>query len=291
MSDPQATDSEPRRGMGIDVALAPSLLPSVAHPAVYIVVDVLRATTTLAVLFERGCRLARVVRTVDEARVLRANGVPGLLVGEVGGLRPEGFDLGNSPREMDASLLGGQEIIFATTNGTRALHACVSPGADAILAGSFRNATAVAEAAVVAYERARGNLDRQVNARITSAKHPEDEANVVVVCAGLHGRPALDDTLCAGYLAERVATMAAERGHETRFLQAASIARLSLAGAQATGSLDQVFAAAPAARALERVGLGADVVECAEIDASRAVPEVVLPAAEGQPLIMRAAHV
>lgn len=287
---PHAASTSPAAaGVSIDVALAPSLLPPVTHPAIYIVVDVLRATSTLCVLFEGGCHLARVVRTVDEARTAKAQGVPGLLVGEVGGLRPEGFDLGNSPREMRTDIISGQEIVFATTNGTRALHACVSPEADAIFAGSFRNATAVAEAALeacVRVVRERGGREEQPeNVRWP---HPDDVANIIVVCAGLGNRPALDDTLCAGYLAERVAALAPTHGVEARLLQGARVASFCLDGAREREGLERAFAAAPAAVALERVGLGADVAECAAIDVSRAVPEVVLPAQTGEPLLMRA---
>lgn len=295
MTAPRPTGRAPHGTLGIDVALAPSLLPPVAHPRVYIAVDVIRATTTLSVLCDQGCQAARVVRTVAEAREARARGIPGLLVGEAGGLRPDGFDLGNSPREAATAPVATQDIIFATTNGTRALHACADAGADAIFAGSFRNATALAEAAVSAYERALairrsgGETDSENGSQSLTEERPEDVANIVVVCAGLGGRPALDDTLCSGYLAERIASVAAARGILTRLLQGARIATLALHGFPESTPLSEKLADAPAARLLASVGLGDDVAWCAEVDVSRSVPAVVMPSQAGEPLLMRAA--
>lgn len=292
-SAPGATKDTPPRAvaLSIDVALAPSLLPPAGYPAIYIVVDVIRATTTLSVLFDHGCQEARIVRTVAEARETRTRGDVGFLAGEEGGLRPDGFDLGNSPREAASAPVGGQAVIFATTNGTRALHACASPSATAIFAGSFRNASAVAEAAVTSYLQAL--RDRAAHALPSPSmqrhEHAEDVAHIVVVCAGLGGRPALDDTLCAGHLAEQVASVAAARGVRSRLLQGARIAALALRGVGSLSTLAEVLSTTPAARKLDSVGLGADLAWCAQIDTSRSVPAVVMPIEHGEPLIMRAA--
>src|SRR5581483_5165906 len=103
---------------------------------------VIRATTTLTVLLDGGCARVLVADGIPAGRTFAAAS-PGayLLAGEVGGLRPPGFDFGNSPVELASADLNGRAVVFSTTNGTRALHAC--RGAGAILAGALRNAQAV----------------------------------------------------------------------------------------------------------------------------------------------------
>lgn len=113
---------------------------------VCIVVDVLRASSTIVTLLERGCLRVVAAAHVDEARALKDR-LPGhLLCGESGGLPPEGFDYGNSPVEFSCLDLAGKSAILATTNGTRAL-AEVADTAAAVLVGCLLNLTAVVEAA------------------------------------------------------------------------------------------------------------------------------------------------
>ena len=87
----------------VDIALTPTLVPP-AHPsdgAVYVVIDVIRATTTLCALFERGARRVLIAPGIAESRSARERlGEGHLLAGEVGGARPPGFDLGNAPSEL-----------------------------------------------------------------------------------------------------------------------------------------------------------------------------------------------
>src|SRR5579884_190360 len=145
--------------LALDVALTPAFVspdPARRARSVYIVVDVVRATTTLSVMFDRGCARVLVAPSIAAARAAAASAsgsVPFLLGGESGGVAPPGFDFGNSPREYGAAQFAGRELIFVTTNGTRALHTC--EGGFAIFAGAFRTAGAVAEAAVEAALRAR----------------------------------------------------------------------------------------------------------------------------------------
>ena len=85
---------------------------------VVVVVDVIRAFTTAAIAFEGGASELVCAPSVPAARGLRRDE---LLVGEVGGLRPAGFDFGNSPAELAGARLKGRRLIHATTNGTRGL--------------------------------------------------------------------------------------------------------------------------------------------------------------------------
>jgi 2-phosphosulfolactate phosphatase len=143
------------------------------------VIDVIRATTTQSVILDRGAARILVASTVEEAKEA-AQKIPGrLLCGERNVQPVPGFDYGNSPVQFSQVDLTGRELIMTTTNGTRAFYACPS---DAIrLAGSFYNAEAVA---LKALEMAKGH-----------------GGNIRLVCSGELDYFALDDAVCAGYLA------------------------------------------------------------------------------------------
>jgi phosphosulfolactate phosphohydrolase-like enzyme len=102
----------------------------------------------------------------------------------------------------------------------------------------------------------------------------------VIVCAGRGGRPAFDDTLCAGYLAERIRVEAAAAGFATEYGDGARIA-CAVNAATATGTgrgsggLRGLLAEGDAGRAVLAVKLGADLDWCAAIDATRVVPAAV----------------
>jgi 2-phosphosulfolactate phosphatase len=146
---------------------------------VYIVIDVNRATTTQSVILDRGAARILVASTVEEAKEATQK-IPGrLLCGERNVQPVPGFDYGNSPVQFSQVDLTGRELIMTTTNGTRAFYACPS---DAIrLAGSFYNAEAVA---LKALEMAK-----------------DQGGNIRLVCSGELDYFALDDAVCAGYLA------------------------------------------------------------------------------------------
>ncbi len=270
----------------VDVLLTPAELGGellLGPSDVAIVIDVIRATTTLTVLFDGGCAGVLVAGDIPEARAFAA-AHPGayLLAGEVGGLRPPGFDFGNSPVELAAADVRGRDIIFSTTNGTRALRACAHAGA--ILAGSLRNAQAVCRAALrlalAAPETRVSGLTvdqpRQPSAGETASEAsvvPEQSApRVVIVCSGRLGRPAVDDTLCAGVLLEHLERLAAALGCALTLLDGAQLARSVAAG---TPALAVVLRASAAGQAVVKVGLEADLALCAAVNGSESVPRVV----------------
>lgn len=147
----------------------------------YIVVDVLRATTTIAVLFDRGVRDITVAASQELARTI-ASERDALLCGELGGLPPEGFDHGNSPVEFQNADVEGRHIVLFTTNGTRAF--CAVAGSGTVLSGALSNVTAVARAAVA-------------------------QDRVTVVCAGNAGgtRFALEDFAVAAQVVQTVLSL------------------------------------------------------------------------------------
>ena len=136
-----------------------------------IVVDVLRATSTIAQALAAGYRRVLCCADIDEARALRASLPDAIVGGERKAVRIDGFDAGASPREFLEPRAA--TLILSTTNGTSTILAAAAR-CDAVLLGSLLNLDAVAAAA-----RASG-------------------ADVAVLCAGFQGAFALDDAYCAG---------------------------------------------------------------------------------------------
>ena len=146
---------------------------------IYIVIDVMRATTTITVMFDQGAKQVLAAQTLEQA-LEAGRKLPGrLLCGERHTKTPPGFDYGNSPAQFSQLDLSGRELILTTSNGTRALFAC--PQQSTILAGCFYNASAVTARAITLAEKQGGDI--------------------AIVCAAEYGYFALEDTACAGYLA------------------------------------------------------------------------------------------
>jgi 2-phosphosulfolactate phosphatase len=165
--------------MRVDVAFTPG--ESFSAP-VAVVVDVIRATSTIAQALASGYPRVLCCAELEEARALRAELGEGLLGGERNAVRIEGFDVGASPREF---VQGSSEtLILSTTNGTQAILTAAAR-AEEVLLGSLLNLGAVAAAV-----RERGR-------------------DWIIVCAGFQGRFAFDDAYCAGRI---VAELEAERG-------------------------------------------------------------------------------
>jgi 2-phosphosulfolactate phosphatase len=211
--------------------------------ATAVVVDVIRATTTLTAALEAGAAAIFPVASSEEAiKLLQSLGREDtLLAGERKGLPIEGYHLGNSPSEFTRDRVEGKRIIMNTTNGTRALLA--AEAADRVLAAAFTNLAAASRRAA------------------TSRR-------VVVVCAGRDGRFALEDAVCAGGVV----------GHLREFvggevtLEDGARAALELA---LSHTPDRGFLAGTAAgRALADVGLAGDVLLCARTDVTDLVPEM-----------------
>jgi len=225
----------------VDVAFTPAALPPAALAgATALVIDVLRASTTMVTAVAHGCLAMLPVAEVDEAR-RRARSLPGaLLAGERGGDPPEGFDLGNSPLEFTRERVGGRTIVFTTSNGTRALLA--ARPATAVGVAGFVNLTAAADWALGQGRR------------------------LVIVCAGELGSRSVEDETCAGLLVDRVLTTDPEAVVGPAALEAADAAR-----PYAT-DLARLAQDAPHARKLASHGRSPDVTACLTRDAFCLVP-------------------
>lgn len=159
--------------MRIDVAFTPAEAGA-AHVAV--VVDVMRATSTIAQALASGYRRVLCCSEIEDARALREQlGAEAVVGGERSAVQIEGFDLGASPREYLEPR--AETAILTTTNGTRTILAA-SEKAEHVLAGCLLNLDAVAAA----------------------AREPGED--VTVVCAGYEGSFAIDDAYCAGRIVE-----------------------------------------------------------------------------------------
>ncbi|CAN5915625.1 2-phosphosulfolactate phosphatase family protein [soil metagenome] len=181
----------------LDVCFTPELLPLFdLKGKAAVVVDVLRATSSMVTAFAHGVQEIVPVSTLEECKALKKKGY--LTAAERDGLKAEGFDLGNSPFSFMTEVMAGQKLAITTTNGTHAIR--LSLGADGVVVGAFLNITAMA------------NYLKQL------------EKDVVVVCAGWKGAFNLEDTLFAGALMEELqdtfqaesdAALAAWRLHES----------------------------------------------------------------------------
>jgi len=109
-----------------------------------LIIDVFRAFTTASVAFSRGAKKIILVAEVDDALDLLARGVGDLCMGEVGGVRPEGFHFGNSPFEMSTADVDGKTLIQSTRAGT--VGVSTATRADRIYATSLVIADSTAEA-------------------------------------------------------------------------------------------------------------------------------------------------
>jgi len=169
------------------VHLLPGLIPSGALVGgVAVVIDVLRATTTMVHALAAGCDAVIPCLEIEEARrlALELRPTQGLLAGERKGLPIEGFDLGNSPSACTPELCSGRTMVMTTTNGTRAIAACAE--ADRVLIAAF------------------------VNRKATLDALKADGRPIHCVCSGTDGQVSLEDTLLAGALAQELDTMAWE---------------------------------------------------------------------------------
>ena len=236
--------------MRLDVHFTPAELAGIELPDRVVVIDVLRATSTLVEALANGARAVFPVATADDAaRIAQNVGRDSvLLCGERKGLPIEGFDLGNSPLEFSADRVADLSLVMTTTNGTRAFltvaerrSAKADPEATRILAGSFLNLGAVVE-------RLRGGT-----------------GTMALVCAGREGRFALEDAVCAGAIVRRLADGGALELND---------------GAAAAGALadrhmerlEALLAATAAGAHLRAIGREEDLAFCATLDRTDVVP-------------------
>lgn len=227
--------------MRIDVApTCEALDPAVVGASTVLVVDVLRASTSIVLALANGCAAVVPVADPEEARRRATETCGALVAGKRRGEPLAGFDLGNSPIEFTADRVAGRTLVFTTSNGTRTLVAVRR--APAIGVAGFVNAGA---AAVWAAGQGR---------------------HVLIACAGERGARSLEDLVCAGVLVDRLLATAPS-GQPTA--AAAEARRLA---APYAGDVGRLARDSSWARRLRSVGRGGDLEVCLALDTTPLVP-------------------
>ncbi len=147
--------------------------------AVVVIIDVFRATSTIAAVLHNGAKCIIPVDTVAKAIEISKR-IDGIAAGERDGKIAEGLQHGNSPLEYGPNFIEGKTLVLTTTNGTKLLHMALDNNADTIISGSFPNLSAVCKFLIA------------------------QNKNVVLGCAGWKDRYNLEDTLFAGAVISKV---------------------------------------------------------------------------------------
>jgi 2-phosphosulfolactate phosphatase len=227
------------------VFLSPrELVPGDIQGRVVAVIDVLRASTTVAVALANGARTVVPVEDVDEAITRAKQFDPGqvLTAGERKMLPIAGFDMGNSPLDFSESKVSGCTVIITTTNGTRALMGL--SGARDIVVASYVNHAAV-------------------TAMLRAAARSND---ISIVCAGTEGHFSLEDAACAG----RYVRSITQASPSITMNDAAHAC--ALIDGRYGDNIAEIFKDSSHGRALAEAGFGDDLVACAQLDTHSVVP-------------------
>ena len=227
----------------LDVAAAPAFSSTRAPAATFVVIDVLRATSSIVTALDNGAAGVVPVREADEAIVVmrRLGRERALLCGERESRLIAGFDLDNSPASYTRERVEGKTLVLTTTNGTRALIEAAR-GNGTVYCAALLNRAAIVE-------------------RLAAA-----EGNARLLCAGSEGALSFEDTLCAGAIVDALV-----RHDKHLALTDAARAAATVYTANAK-RLTTAIASGTHARALVAKGFAAAVALCAKIDVSRCVP-------------------
>lgn len=226
----------------VDVALVPQEVEARSLDGITaIVIDVLRAGTTITCAVASGCDEVIPTTSVEEAVEISKAYARGdcLLCGERKGEKIDGFDLGNSPMEYTEERVKGKKIIITTSNGTGAIRAVRT--ASNVIVGALWNLSAACERA---------------------ASFGED---ILIVCAGEGRRFTLEDAVCAGMMAERLAAM----GDVAQSDGCLAVRRL-YEGFRS--NIEAALSSSEHGRHLVQIGFGADIPVAAQVDRVDVVP-------------------
>ena len=209
------------------------------------VIDVLRASTTIAAALNNGARAVVPLESSEDvvARAKALERADVLLAGERKMLPIPGFDLGNSPREYTPERVENKIVLLTTTNGTNAVSAV--QGARDVVVASYVNFSAVLTMLRAALRGGSG---------------------VTIVCAGRERQFSLEDAACAGRYAQHVS----KRTQQVELNDGAAAAMLI--DKRYGENIVKVFDASEHGRALREAGFGADLAVCAAIDSFPVLP-------------------
>ena len=208
-----------------------------------VIIDVLRASSTIVTALANGCRGFIPILSPDKAKkkAQEFQNERVLLGGEREGIKIEGFDLGNSPREYKKEVAKGKTIIFSTTNGVKTLE--MVKGAHRIIIGSFLNLQAVCD-------------------YCTNYK-----GDISIICAGRKGKFSLEDTACAGMMINSLKDVFPGDHQEIDANLTAQLLYVKFGN-----NILEILRKSQHGRYLESIGLGEDLKFCSQMDLFHIVP-------------------
>ena len=208
-----------------------------------VIIDVLRASSTIVTALANGCRGFIPILSPDKAKkkAQEFEKERVLLGGEREGIKIEGFDLGNSPREYKKEVAKGKTIIFSTTNGVKTLE--MVKGAHRIIIGSFLNLQAVCD-------------------YCTNYK-----GDISIICAGRKGKFSLEDTACAGMMVNSLRDVFPGDHQEIDANLTAQLLYVKFGN-----NILEILRKSQHGRYLESIGLGEDLKFCSQLDLFHIVP-------------------
>jgi len=208
-----------------------------------IIIDVLRASSTIVTALTNGCSGFIPILSPDKAKKkaqeFKKERV--LLGGEREGTKIEGFNLGNSPREYKKEAVKGKTIVFSTTNGVKTLEMVES--AYRIIIGSFLNLQAVCDYCI------------------------NFQGDILIICAGKEGKFCLEDTVCAGMMINSLRDVFPGNHQE---VDANFTARLLYK--KFGNNILEMLRKSQHGRYLESIGLDEDLKFCSQLDLFHIVP-------------------
>jgi 2-phosphosulfolactate phosphatase len=171
-------DTEKDKTRCVEVCFSPKLFPEILtrENVVVVLVDILRATTTICTAFENGVKAIIPVATPEEAREYKDRGF--LVASEQDGKKLDFADFGNSAFSFSREKVAGKTLVYCTTNGTRAME--MAKQSEQIVIGAFINISALTRWLI------------------------DNDKNVVILCSGWKKKFCLEDTLFAGALSGRL---------------------------------------------------------------------------------------
>ncbi|MBL4886465.1 MAG: 2-phosphosulfolactate phosphatase [Planctomycetaceae bacterium] len=233
------------------------LLPSHFSPeqlsgGVAVVIDILRASSTISTAIANGAETVIPCEQVEQTHQLRKEitNSPTLLGGERGGVIIEGFDLGNSPKDYSCEQVSGKTVLFTTTNGTRAIHRCQQ--ANAVYIGSFLNLKSITQ------------------------KLQQHTEPIHLVCAGTDGVITSEDCLFAGAVAAELTQLTEQESNDVLFDDATQLCitlyRQWVAAGEKQLQITEAFKHSQGGRNLLALGMESDLSLCAQLNTANVVP-------------------
>ncbi len=254
----------------LHVHLLPSLIEAdTLHEGTAVIIDILRASSTMITALQNGATRVIPCGTTDEAFRLRDLSPQEsiLLGGERGGVKIQGFDFGNSPAEYNATAVAGRTVVFTTTNGTKAI--LKASAAATILIGSFLNRATIAD------------------------RLRQEHRNTHLICAGTDGIVTGEDVLFAGAIVDELIGYNAPESQNRVFagwtlndsaVMAWSLWRKTVADIahgdaetptrEITERLALAMQNTQGGRNLVSLGYDSDINLCSQLDQFRIIPEL-----------------